>query len=334
MRLRTTALISTVALAVAAAALAQAPAGKPVAKVGSSIIALDEARDRLRDVPSFQLRTLGDSPNAIRQAFLQQLISMELVIQGARADKLDERQDVREKILVRLKDALLENVRREVESEEISADAVKAYYEQNKEQYAPQTRLKLWRIVVKTKAEAEQILQIIKDDPEYQKDPLAGWEKLASERSIDRTTAMRRGNLGFVQANGTTPQQDVSVNPALFKAALAVEDGQVVPQPIEDEGAWVVLQRRGSHVTPERPLETERGTIISMLAKQRVRERVDALLDGLRKKYVSDVNPQLLEQLDISREGDITPRSRPGALPRKAHPAAAAKPEGIPGEFR
>jgi peptidyl-prolyl cis-trans isomerase C len=327
--------LAVAALGLAAAAFAQSPDAKPVAKVGSGIVSLSEARARLREVPRFQLRTLGDSPSAIRHAFLEELISMELVVQGARADKLDELPEVREKILVRLKDALLENLQREIESEAISDDAIKAYFEKNRAQYAPQTRLKLWRIVVKTRAEAEQILQTIKTDSEYKKDPLAGWEKLASERSIDRTTAMRRGNLGFVQADGATPQQDVRVNPALFKAALAVADGEVVPEPIEDEGLWVVLQRRGSHVTPERRLETEAGTIRSVLAKQRVRERIGALVDGLRKKHVSEVNVQLLEQLEISREGDIGPRSRPGTLPRKSHPAAASpKPQGIPGEFR
>jgi peptidyl-prolyl cis-trans isomerase C len=322
-------------LAAAGIAWAQTPDRNVVAKVGDATISLTEARTRLRQVPVFQLNTLGETPDDIRRVFINELVSMELVVQGARQDGLAERPDVREKIMVRLKDALVEDVLRELRSESISDDAVKAYYEQNRQQYTAQTRLKLWRIVVKTREEAQAILDLIKTDAEYKKDPLAGWEKLANERSIDRTTAMRRGDLGFVQPNGMTAQQDQRVNPALFQAALKVKDGEVVPEPIEDEGNWVVLQRRGHHVTPERSLESEAGTIRDVLSKQRVRDRMGKLLDDLRKKHVGEVNTQLLEQIDITREGELAPRSRPGTLPRKSHPAAGSpQPQGQPGNFR
>jgi peptidyl-prolyl cis-trans isomerase C len=330
---------SVTALLLAAASLggavALAQGERPVAKVGDGVVALSEARARLRQVPLFQLSTLGNTPDEIRHTFVQELVRMELWVQGARAEGLEQRSDVRERIMVRLKDALIDDVLNEVAKEEVSDQAVKEYYEKNRQLYAAQTRLKLWRIVVKTREEAEEILGIIKTDAEYQKDPLAGWEKLANERSIDRTTAMRRGDLGFVQPTGATAHRDVEVSPALFKAAMGVKDGEVVPTPLEDEGTWVVLLRRGSTITPERSFESEAPTIRNMLSKKRVQDRMKKLVADLRKKYVSEVNAMLLEQVEITRDGDVAPKNRPGTLPRKSHPAAASpQPQGWPGEYR
>jgi len=317
-------------------ALAQAPGDRVVARVKDQTITQAEVERQLGRVPLFQLGMLGDTDDQVRQAFLQQLIDVELYVQAARSEKLDERQDVQDRIRDVLKGAVIADITKEAAAAaEVSEEAIAAYYEQHKDSYQSELRIKLWHIVVKERTEAEHIIKLTQTDGDYQKDPAKGWEKLARERSLDKSTSMRGGDLGFVRADGTTAHRDVAVNPALFKAAQGVNNGEVVPEPVKDGEFWVVVQRRGSHRTPERSLASERTNIRTKLAKQQMRARAQELLDELRKKYVSDLVEKRVDEVVINDQGDVEPRRRPGTLRRRHHPAAKPpQPDGLPGRLR
>jgi peptidyl-prolyl cis-trans isomerase C len=321
---------------VAVMAVAQAPGDRAVVRVSDTVITAAQIQQQLTRVPVFQLRMLGETDGEIRSAFANQLIDVELYVQGALEDKLDQRSDVRDRIRDVLRGAVIADITKEaMEAAAVSDEAIKAYYDEHRERYEPQKRIKLWHIVVKERAEAEHILKLIDSDPEYQKDPTAGWEKLARERSLDKSTSMRNGELGFVKADGKTAHKDVTVSPALFKAALAVKNGEVVPRPLKDGDFWVVLQRRGSHVTPERTLASETSTIRAKLAKKQVRVRAEELLNRLRGEYVSELMEKRIDEIVVNVQGDVEPRRRPGTLRRRSHPAAKPpSPSGPPGRLR
>ncbi len=322
--------------ATALVAVAQAPGDRVVVRVKDEAITVAQVERQVARVPVFQLQMLGKTDDLVRDAFLQQLIDVELYVQAALEEKLDERPDVQDRIRDVLKAAVIADITKEaMDAAKVSDEAIQAYYDQHKDSYQSKHRIKLWHIVVKTKAEAEHIIKLTQTDPDYQKDPIAGWEKLARERSLDKSTAMRGGELGFVEADGSTAQNEISVNPAFFKAALEVKNGEVVPEPVEDGQFWVVVQRRGSHQTPERSLASERITIRTKLAKQQVRARAQELLDGLRDQYVSDRVDQRIDEVVITGDGDVEPRRRPGTLRRRSHSAAKPpQPSGPPGRLR
>jgi peptidyl-prolyl cis-trans isomerase C len=304
-----------------------------VATAGDARLTLREVEKRVAQVPLFQLRTLGQTPDDIRRAFVDELVGMELVVQGARADGLAKRPDVAERIRSVLKSALLSDLRDEaVKRGQVSDAEVRAYYEQNRERYQPQLRLKLWQIVVATRQDAERVLALIKDDAEYKKDPIAGWDKLCRERSLDKTTSMRKGDLGFVHPDGSTAQKDVTVSPVLFTAASKVANGEVVPEPVAVAGQWVVLQRRGSHQTPERSLEAESANIRNVLAKEKVQATLRQLLDELRRTRVNELHEDRVDLVAIDTDGSMRASPRPGSLRRPA--AASPRPTGEPGALR
>ncbi len=321
---------------VAVVALAQAPADRLVVRIGDTAITAGQIERQLARVPLFQLRMLGETDVEIRAAFVQQLIDVELFVQGALEDKLDQRSDVRDRIREVLRGAIVADISKEAtKAATVSDEAIRAYYDEHQNHYKSQHRIKLWQIVVKERAEAEHILKLIGSDPEFQKDPTAGWEKLARERSLDKSTSMRSGDLGFINADGSTAHKDVRVSPALFKAALEVKNGEVVPKPVKDGDFWVVLQRRGSHKTPERSLASETATIRTKLAKKQVRQRAEELLDQLRNDYVSELLEKRVDEIEVTVQGDVESRRRPGTLHRRRHPAAnTPRPNGPPGRLR
>jgi peptidyl-prolyl cis-trans isomerase C len=334
---RSQALVGLVVLAISGVVvLASAQNDRTVATIGDRKITLGEAQARLDTVPLMQLKNLGSDPATVKARFVEQLATLELLVQGARDKKLHERRDVRDRIRDKLRMALLNDLHREaLEAGEVSDEEVAKYYDENRSRYAAQQRLKIWQIVLGTRAEAQDVLNIIANDEEYAKDPIAGWDKLARERSLDKATSMRKGNLGFVQPDGVTAHKDIKVPAILFQAASKIADGELLKTPLKVDKYWVVLQRRGSVVTPERKLDTEATAIRGVLAKQKVAERQKELLDELRARYVKEKNPSAVDAIEIDHAGDIGHGARPGTLKRRSHRTdGKGKPQGSPGKLR
>lgn len=322
------------AVATTVVALAGGNGGQVVARVGQLALTIAEVEQVLGHSRPLELHMLGKTPDSIRKTLVDKMLRARMFALGAKDEKLEEQPDVQGRIRRLLIDKLHQELLQEaLASTSVSNEAVKAYYDQHRDEYRSELRIKLWQIVVGSSEAADKLLDIVKNDEAYRKNPIEGWEKLAREHSLDKATYMRKGNLGFVQADGSTANRDVKVDPALFKHALEVKDGEVVPRPIQSGQNWVVLQRRGSHLTPERTLASEAATIRNVLAKRQVRERFDALLAQLRKKYVGETHPELLEQLQISIDGDLGVTPRSGSLKRR-EAARPSPPSGRPGELR
>jgi peptidyl-prolyl cis-trans isomerase C len=327
------ALVASASLCVVAAV---AQDDRVVARVGGTSITVGELERRVKQLPIFQLRQFGKTNAHVRRSITERAVADELLVQGARAQKLDEGPEVADRLRSILASALVNDLREEMErAGEVSDEEVRAYYEARRDSYKPQQRIKISQVVVATRAEAEKLLDTIYNDETYAKDPEVGWDKLVQEHSLDKSTAMRKGNLSFVSSDGGTAYKDVRVSPAIFEAAAKVKDGQVFPEPVQvGDKAWAVLWRRGSQQTPERTLEMEATTIRGILAKDKVQARVKSLLEELRAKHVRDAQLGLAEQIEVSAQGDLAPRRRPGGLPRGHAAAASPRPQGEPGTLR
>ncbi len=317
-------------------AVAQSRGDRVVATIGTTKLTVGDIEARLARVPAFRLRELGATPEAVRRAALEEIVDFDVLAEGARADKLDERDDVRLSLQKVLIDALMSRLQNDaLRGAEVSDQAVREYYDQHRDRYASQSWLKLWQIVLPSRKDAEDVLKEIHDDKDWDKDPVGKWEELAKRRSIDKTTSMKKGQIGFVLPDGTTPQRQVRVAPALYAAAAAIEDGQIAPQPVQDGGEWVIVSRRGTMNTPERPLDMEEPTIRKLLAKQQVQKRLDKILDGLRKQYVSEMHPERIGDVAIDiLSGDLAAERRPGSLPKSHDAERPGAPRPIDGELR
>jgi peptidyl-prolyl cis-trans isomerase C len=285
---------------------------KVVATIGTRAVTLGELEDRMAAVPPYQLKSFGDDAATVKRRFLDEVIVPEVLLSLAAEDKkLDKQIPTDHQVERARSSATLRALRRQIgPASSISMDEVKAYYEANKARFDAPDRIGIWRILTKTKAEAQEVLDAAKKDPTHET-----FTRLAREKSIDKATYLRGGNLGFISPDGQSNEPNLKVDAALYTAAASVKEGSFVPQPVQEGENFAVVWRRGTVGASKRSVEEAAGQIRDTLWRQKVEAAEKKLIDDLRAARVKDLNEELLQGIDISRsDGTIAPRKRPGQV--------------------
>jgi peptidyl-prolyl cis-trans isomerase C len=300
-----------------------------IARVGSVTITAAELEHRLAAVPTFQLRAFGATPAEIKARFLERVLVREALLgQGGAARGLGEREDVKDHMRSVMRGQMIAHLKAEaMTSVELNDQQIKDYYEQNAAKFHAPERLGLWTITLAKRGEAEEVLTEMKRDPSPKH-----WSAIARERSIDHATAFHGGDLGFVGPDGTTSEPGLKVSRAVLDAAEKVKDGEMIPTPVQDGDHWTVIWRRQSLKPVNRPVELEAGSIKQMLLHMRAEAKLKETLTRLRKEHLTEHNAELLDLLDVTPGGELTPVRRPGALP--AGKRVVANPVPTPGSQR
>ena len=265
----------------------------PALKVGSIELDAEQVRQRLERVPAFQLRTFGKTPAAIRAAFVDRVLVPELLF----AEEAERRPGLFTAVAVRrrdvLKTALEDHLRAQALAEKPVTDAeIQRYYDQHLSNFVVPPRIRIWRILLEDRAAAEALRKEL-----AAAGTLSAWSAAARAKSVDKATAMRQGELGFVRADGDTDVPRLRVDPALYQAAAPLKDGEIAPEVVAEGQRWAVIWRRGSLPERKRTLEQERAAIRRLLERERAVAARDALLERLRKQHVRDVDTSLLDRV-------------------------------------
>jgi peptidyl-prolyl cis-trans isomerase C len=291
-----------------------------VARVGELSVSAADVTRRLAalgaPLPGSSPGAAGAPSHSPRQ-FVENVIAPELAAsleakqrgldKGAKyADR--EREILRQSLDAELKAQLLAE-------KPVTTEEIQAYFSQNRARFEQPARLRLWRILLDDEATAKAVL----DQAKSAGSP-AKWGELAREKSIDKATNLRQGDLGFVHADGDTDTPRVRVDPALFRAAQTVKDGELVAQPVKESGKFAVVWRRGSLPAKSRTVEQERESIKNLLERRRLDEAHAALVLKLRGDFVKEEHPELLEQIPEGMFGNKMARPRPSLVPRKPPP--------------
>jgi peptidyl-prolyl cis-trans isomerase C len=303
---------------------ADEPSRAVVATVGSAEITAAELEKRLRLVPDFQLATLGKTLAEQKRNFLDQVMVREVLLaEGAKAKKLDESPAVLERTEETLRAARLALLKAETA---ITPEEVATFFVENHGKFDSPERVGVFRILCRTKEEAASVLADAK-----QAGTLARWNELAREHSVDRATALRGGNLGFLGPDGSSSEPSVRVEPALFSAAARVKDGEFVPEPIKEGEGFAAVWRRGTLPAVHRSVEEEASAIRQVLVRKKLEERMKALLKDLRENAKVTTTPNLIDVVEIDSNGAVVQRKRPGVVPSKPSmpPAPSATPRGL-----
>jgi peptidyl-prolyl cis-trans isomerase C len=306
---------------VAGTALAadQSPA---IITVGTATMSADAISRRLAALPAYQLARYGKTPAEQKKNFVEQVLVPEMLYgEEAKQRKLDETPAMHDRMREALRDALDRSLRDEVLTKDpITQDDIKQYYDENKARFETPKRIRLWRIQVADEAGAKDIIAQVKGT-----DGAKRWGDLARDKSLDKATAQRGGELGFVRADGSTDVPRIQVDPAVFAAADKVQDGALVPQPIHEGDRWSVLWRRGSVEATKRSIEDESPSIRQILERKRIDKARQDLIAELKKNNVSDMHPELLSNIDpqsfgppprrdFGRDGGVRRMHREGPL--------------------
>jgi parvulin-like peptidyl-prolyl isomerase len=206
--------------------------------------------------------------------------------------------------LVRL--SLLENeVSKRLALEQADTSKLRAQYEQNLAQF---TTLTVDHILVKTKAEADQVYREVTAPGATRQDFLA----LAKKVSIDPTAKQNSGAL--------PPSPATQYVPEFADAAMALEPGQI-SKPVQTKFGWHVIHLVGKDV---RPFDEVEGELTSQ------QDRTDAFGAWVREQDQAgqiDVNPSF-GRFDQTTLEVVRITSTDPSATASATPTSVASPSG------
>lgn len=302
-----------------------ADASPVIVRVGSATMTADAVSRRLAMLPTYQLTRYGATPEEQKKKFVQEVLVPELLFgEDGIQRKLDADPKLQDKVREALRDSVDRALREDaLTATPISADEIKKYYDDNKSRYETPKRIKIWRIQVPDEPAAKAIIDIAKgaDGPKR-------WGEEARERSLDKATAQRSGDLGFVRPDGSTDVPRVQVDPAVYAAVDKVKDGTVVPQPVKEGDVWSVLWRRGTIEATKRTIEDESDSIRQVLERRRAETARQDLLKRLKAEQVKESHPDLLQHIEIeSTQPQRRESLRDGGARRKRDGGAVRMPK-------
>ncbi|MEM5583763.1 peptidylprolyl isomerase [Roseibium sp. AS2] len=264
--------VSFLALSLGSVSLSAAEPGDVVAKVGDAEIT--EA-----DI-AFAAKDLGQElqrfpPAQWRKILLDVMVDMELMAQAARAEGLDKDPDFQKQVdfleLRSLRNAYLA----QKINGDVSDDDLKAAYDKQFADYEGPEELNARHILVKEKAEAEEIIKAL--------DGGADFAELAREKSTG-PTGPNGGSLGYF-AKG-------QMVPAFEEAALALDTGSYTSTPVETQFGWHVIKLEDKRRQEKPALEA----VADGLRQQLMRERYDVQLAELKDRFTIEILDENLDQ--------------------------------------
>lgn len=237
------------------------------------------------------------------KAILNEMVSLELVVQDALKKGLDKKPEV-EKTIENQRRMLLANaaLRDYIDAHPITEEQMKKEYEQRVAAGGTK-ELKARHILVKTEAEAKAIIA--------QLDKGADFAKLAKAKSTD-SSAKEGGELGWF-----SPSQMVK---PFTEAALALKKGEYTKTPVQSQFGWHVIQLEDTRDTKAPPFDQMKERVRSFMQQKMSQEYIEGLKTA-SKVEIEDKNLPVAPQPALK-----TPA--PGASP--AAPATTPAPSASP----
>jgi peptidyl-prolyl cis-trans isomerase C len=281
-----------------------------VAHVGPATITVGALEDRIVDLPPFQRASFGGTRDAVRRAFLSEVVVREtLLALGAAGLRLGDQPPAAYQIERARSGATIRAIRARIgPAAAIPMGEVERYYDENRARYNVPERYQIWRILCKAREDAQLVLEAAKRDPTP-----ATFGALAREHSLDKATYLRAGNLGFIAADGSSNEPGLRVDPAVVRAAQSVVDGALAPEPVPEGEYFSVVWRRGTIAPTKRTVADAAAQIRDALWKARVKEETDKLVAGLRAGNLRALDTSLLGSLDIPVDAEGAPKARADA---------------------
>ena len=288
-----------------------------VVQVGKQAMSVGELQRRWAELPAPQRQALGRTDRAALQAYIDRFVVPELLMAEMAAEQSilsAQRRTNLEMTVLQMAMAQLIRQESEVKSPVTDAD-IRTYLEAHRQDFERPERLRLFRILVGTEAEAQELIKKAHQIPDFD-----AWRTLAREKSLDKATGMRGGELGFVSADGHSDRVELEVEPALYAAAARAKDGELVKAPVPEKDKFAVVWRRGHVSATHASLGAMSSVIRAQLRESRAQKSFEDLLSQLRAKYLKDVNTNPLEAFEVPN----APGDRVRTLASSSKPDAAA----------
>jgi peptidyl-prolyl cis-trans isomerase C len=231
-------------------ALAQAP-DPVVARVAGEEIRLSQLRAAVQDLPE-ELRNAPET--MLLPVLLDQMIASRAIIAAARAEGLQNSEEVRARVRAAEDEALQEALIRRELAPLLTEEALRARYQRDVIDAPREEQVSARHILVPTEAEARAIAIEARR-------PGVDFADLARRRSTG-PGAREGGDLGFFRRGDMIPE--------FAEAAFALQPGQITEAPIRTQFGWHVIRVEARRALEPPPFEDARADIRARVFEESV----------------------------------------------------------------
>ncbi len=279
-----------------------APSGSAVGK-GAVVAKVDGSPIYQSEVDAF-IADLGDqakqmSPADLQSRVVDRLIDMKLADNKAVQDKLSQDPVVAQRLYIGQQSTIAELYLDRAARALITDPVLKAKYDELVKQVKPVEEVHARHILVKTEAEAKDIIK--------QLDKGADFEKLAKEKSTDPGSGESGGDLGYFTKDKMVPE--------FATVAFSLDKGKYTETPVHTQYGWHVIQVLDKRDQPLPAFDQVKPQLTNLVLQEEVRK----VVDDLRKSAK-------IERFNA----DGTPMVEPPATAAAPSPATAAAPVPAP----
>jgi peptidyl-prolyl cis-trans isomerase C len=161
----------------------------------------------------------------VQHNILRGIVTETLLAQQAEKEGLENRPEVKDRLKYARQQVLVQALIHDKTADAITDDKLKAEYEKQAKGMGGQDEVHARHILVKTEAEANAIYDQLKKGADF--------DKLAREKSEDKASGAKGGDLGYFTADRMVPD--------FSKAAFALKKGEI-SKPVKTDFGWHIIK--------------------------------------------------------------------------------------------
>jgi peptidyl-prolyl cis-trans isomerase C len=246
---------------------------------------------------------------------LDRLVDMRLAGQKAAADRLGADPTVAEKLRIGQENMMADYYLEHEAKTHINDTVLKAKYDELAKQATPVQEVHARHILVKTEAEAKDIIAQLKKGADF--------EKLAKDKSTDPGSGASGGDLGYFTKDKMVPE--------FADAAFKLDVGKVSDAPVHSQFGWHVIQVLDKRNQPLPEFEKVKPQLENIVLQDEERKVMDDLHKTAKiEKFNPDGTPMVAAPPAPPPGAAPAPAATPAPAPAAAPAAAAPAPSGAP----
>ena len=255
-----------------------------VARVGDVTITLGQIEDDVNHQSPFMRVRYHDNPDQLR-AYVDEMVRVELLARDAARRGFGEDPTVVDAVRQTSVQLLIRHDFDErITAASISADEVRAYYEQNPAEFHQAELRRASQLVLATREEADALAA-----QAHAADARA-FRQLVTDHSVDVETRIRGGDLRYFDPEGHTPNAadpDVPIEAA--RAAFALANVGEVSDVIAEGARFAIVELTGMRPAEHRDLTAADASIRTRLWRVQRQTALESFVDGLRARIPTEV---------------------------------------------
>jgi peptidyl-prolyl cis-trans isomerase C len=263
--------------------------GAVVARYGPEVLTEAELVTELERLPARSRSVMNDEG---RRRFVENYVLNELLFAEGKSRGFGDDPEVQRQVDDLRKRLVVQKVVRELQDIPPTTDAeVKAQYDAHPERYST-TTIRVRHILVKDEAQAKEIRAQVVAKPE-------SFPDVAKERSVDKASARKGGDLGFFGHGRMVPEFE--------EVAFALKTPNEISEVVRTQYGFHIIQLQERREGEPKPFDQVKEQIRAVMRNKMLRERTESHYAQLKEK----ANLQI-DDAAAQRAAQKIPESSPG----------------------